>query len=169
MPKLYELVESYRSLEALEASDDLPAEAIVDTLESLQGDLTVKATNVAKYIRNVEYTAEAVEEASKAMKRRAERMQKHADSLKRYLMVNMQAAGITKIEATEFVLTVKKNPPSVIIDDAAKIPAKFMVTPPPAPPPVAAPSKALIAAAFKAGETVEGARSEQGSRLEIKA
>lgn len=167
MSALYQLVEQYRSLETLDASDDLPAEVIRDTLEGLTGDLTVKATNVARYILNCESMADAVEGASKQMKLRAERIRKRADSIREYLKVNMQGAGITKIEATEFVLALKKNPPAVIIDNEAEIPADYKVTPPPAPPPPPRPDKAAIAKAIKAGTVVAGCHLEQAERLTI--
>lgn len=169
MTALYQLVEQYRSLEALDASDDLPAEVIRDTLEGLTGELTLKATNVAKYIMNVEAMAEAVERASTQMKGRANRMRNRADSIREYLRNNMQGAGITKIEAVEFVLSLKKNPPAVVIDDEAAIPADYIVTPEPLPPPLPRPDKKLIAKAIKEGFSVPGCHLEQAERLEIKA
>lgn len=169
MTALYQLVEQYRSLEALDASEDLPLEVIQDTLEGLTGELTVKATNVARYILNIEAMAEAVERASTQMKGRANRMRNRADSIRDYLRRNMQGAGITKIEAVEFVLSLKKNPPAVVIDDEAAIPADYKVTPEPLPPPPPRPDKKLIAKAIKDGFTVTGAHLEQAERLEIKA
>lgn len=169
MTALYQLVEQYRSLEALDASDDLPAEVIRDTLEGLTGELTLKATNVAKYIMNVEAMAEAIERASTQMKGRANRMRNRADSIRDYLRNNMQGAGITKIEAVEFVLSLKKNPPAVVIDDEAVIPADYIVTPEPLPPPLPRPDKKLIAKAIKEGFSVPGCHLEQAERLEIKA
>jgi hypothetical protein len=166
---LYQLVEQYRSLEALDASDDLPPEVIRDTLEGLTGELTVKATNVARYILNVEAMAEAVERASTQMKCRANRMRNRADSVREYLRNNMQGAGITKIEAIEFVLALKKNPPAVVIDDEAAIPDDYKVTPEPAPPPLPRPDKKLIAKAIKDGFAVPGCHLEQAERLDIRA
>lgn len=168
MAALYQLVEQYRSLEALEASEDLPIEVVQDTLEGLTGELTVKATNVAKFILNCEAMAEAVENAADAMKARALRIRRRSDSIREYLKVNMQGAGITKIEATEFVLSLKKNPPSVIVTDEASIPDSFKVIPVPPPPPAPRPDKALIKKAIQSGVSVAGAYLEQHERLEIK-
>lgn len=168
MSALYEIVTQYRALEALDASDDLPQEVINDTLEGLTGELTVKATNIAKFVLNLEAMAEAVTNASKAMKLRADRIQRKADSIRDYLRVNMQGAGITKIEATEFVLSLKKNPPSVIIDDESQIPDAFKVTPEPPPPPQPRPDKTLIKKAITSGMTIAGAHLEQAERLDIR-
>lgn len=167
MSSLYQIVAQYRSLETLDPSEDLPAEVIRDTLEALGGDLEVKATNVAKFVLNVEAMADAVEGASKQMKVRADRMRKRADSVREYLKVNMQAAGITQIEAIEFAIKLQKNPPAVVVDDEASIPDAFKVTPPPPPPPSARPDKSAIAKAIKAGVTVAGCHLEQAERLVI--
>ena len=168
MAALYQLVEQYRSLEALDASEDLPAEVIQDTLEGLSGELTVKATNVAKFILNTEAMAEAIEQAADAMKERANRIRRRSESIRNYLKINMQASGITKIEATEFVLSLKKNPPSVIVTDEASIPDAFKVTPVPPPPPTPRPDKAAIKKAIQAGVEIPGAHLEQHERLDIK-
>jgi len=183
LTSLFQITEQYRSLLTLDPSEDLPVEVIKDTLEGLTGELTVKATNVAKFILNLEAMAEAVAGAAKQMKARAERIQNRADSIREYLRTNMQGAGITKIEAPEFVLSLRKNPAAVIVDDEATIPAEFKTTPEPPPPPVARPDKKKIAdalkahaktlAALKEGEAVPawpvpGARLEQAERLEVK-
>lgn len=169
MTSLYAITQQYRELERLDPSEDLPAEVIRDTLEALGGDLEVKATNVARFVLNVEAMAQAVEDASKAMKERAARMRRRADSIREYLLVNMQAAGIKKIEAVEFTLALKKNPPAVVIDDAEQLPPEFMVLPPPPPPPEPRPDKKAIGDAIKGGAQVPGAHIEQHERLEIKA
>lgn len=166
--KLYELVQQHRSLEALESSDDLAPEVIRDTLEGLEGELRDKAISVGHFVRNLESTADAIDEAAEAMRMRGTRLRKRAQSLQDYLLFNLIAAGITKIDSPYFTLTVKKNPPSVVIDSENLIPAQYMRTPEPPPPPKAAPDKTAIAAAIKAGNEVPGAHSTQGERLEIK-
>lgn len=167
MTALYQLVEQYRSLEALDASEDLPLEVIQDTLEGLTGELTVKATNVARYILNCESMAEAIDLAATQMKGRANRMRNRAVSIREYLRNNMQGAGITKIEAVEFVLSLKKNPPAVIVDDESKVPADYKVTPEPPPPPQPRVDKKLVAKAIKDGFVVPGCHLEQAERLAI--
>lgn len=165
--KLYELTAQYRALETLEVSEDLPPDVIRDTLEGLTGELQDKATNVAMFIRNLESTAEAIDEAAETMRKRGARLRERAQSLQQYLLLNMQACGITKIESPFFTLAVKKNPPTVIVTDEEAIPAEYMVTPDPPPPPPKRPDKKAIAVALKAGQEVPGAYSERFERLEI--
>ena len=55
-------------------------------------------------------------------------------------------------------MSVRKNPPSVVIEDEILIPAELMVTP---DPPPKRPNKVAIGAKLKAGEDVPGARLMQ--------
>lgn len=164
---LYVLTEQFRELERL-ADDELPAEVVADTLEGLKGEIEIKSTNVAKFAANLGMLAEAIEGAAKLMKERAARINRKVDALHNYILVNMQACGISKIESPEFTLSVQKNPPAVIIDNEEAISEAFMVTPPPPPPPVPRPDKKAIADAIKAGTIVEGAHLEQGFRLKVR-
>jgi hypothetical protein len=165
--KLYELSAQYRALEALESSTDLPAEVIKDTLEGLEGQLQDKATNVGLFIRNLESTADAIDEAAETMRLRGTRLRKRAQSLNEYLLFHLQAAGISKVESPYFNLKVKTNPPTVVVDSESLIPAEYMTQPEPLPPPPPRPDKKAIAAAFKAGEEVPGCHVEQRQRLDI--
>ena len=83
-----------------------------------------------------------------------------------YLKLNMEQAGIDKIECPLFQITIRKNPPSVDVFDDKQIPAEYWVTPEPKPP-VAAISKTLLSNAIKAGAEVPGARLVQGTKLVI--
>ena len=71
---LYQLTGQFRELEALADSDDLPPEVIRDTLEGLTGELEVKAISVAAFTRNLEASADMIDEAAKAMQTRARRL-----------------------------------------------------------------------------------------------
>ena len=162
---LYQLADLYvQDLQRL-ADLDLDEQTVADTLESLSGDLEVKATNVAAFARNLEATAEAINGAEAQMAARRKAIEKRAERLKAYLKMNMERTGILKIESPQFCISVKKNPPAVHVEAPELVPAEFLKTPPP-PPPVA--DKKAIADALKAGQDVPGCRLEQGTRIEIK-
>ncbi len=163
--KLYQLAHQFRELESLADTEEVPAEVIADTLEALQGEIEVKATNVAMFIRNIESGAEAIEEAAKAMQARATRLRKRADGVRAYLLFNMQATGTTKLECPEFKIAVRNNPESVRIADGAEIPSEYMSIP---EPPAPRPDKAKIKAALKSGAHIDGCYLEAGQRLEIR-
>jgi hypothetical protein len=162
---LYVLTGDYLALSNKLLESDLDDQTIRDTLEGASGELEEKATNVACFIRNLEASADSIKQAEKEMSERRKAIEKKAESIRTYLKENMQRCGITKIESPFFALTLKKNPPSVVIDDAGQIGTNYYVYPE-APPPY--PDKKLIAQAIKDGFEVAGAHLEQGERLEIK-
>lgn len=165
MTALYVLAQEYRAAAEQLADLDLDPQTVSDTLESMGGDLEVKAKNTALVIRNIEATADAIKAAEQEMSKRRKAMENRAAALTQYLLDSMQFAGIQKIESPHLCLTIKKNPAAVVIDGVDLIPSEFMKTPEPPPP---APDKKAIAEAIKGGKEVPGAHLVQGVRLEIK-
>ena len=163
--KLYQITEQYKQIEALEDSDDLPPELIRDTLESLEGDFKDKSIAIGKFIRNLSAGAAAKESEAEQIYQAAVRLRKREESVKAWLLYNMQVTGINKIESPWFTLSIRKNPEAVKIADGALLPAEFMVVPEPPPP---RPDKAAIKAALKLGVVIDGAWLEQGEHLSIK-
>lgn len=162
---LYQLTDNYR--EALDALTDpeaeLPIEAVNDTLEALEGELEVKAVNVAKFMRNMETTAKAIKEAEAEMAKRRKTLESRVNWLKGYLKGSMEACDISKIECPYFKLSIQKNPPAVNILDEAAIPAEFKEK-------VISWKihKTAIKDALKAGDSVPGAELVSGTRLAIR-
>ena len=162
---LYVLSSEYRAAAEQLADLDLPEEVVRDTLESISGDLEAKSVNVASFVRNLEASAEQIKEAEAAMEARRKAIEKRAANVRQYLLDNMIAAGISKIECPHFRLAVRENPPAVVINEPGLIPAAYMTDP---PPPPSAPDKKLIAQAIKDGFDVPGAHLARGKRLDIR-
>jgi len=165
LPALYTLASEYRDAAERMADLDLDEQTIADTLQGMAGELETKATNVAAFARNLEATAAAIKDAEAEMAKRRKAIERRSESLRAYLLNNMLRVGISKIESPMFRLVVRDNPPSVVIDDAALLPAQYLTSPEPPPP---APDKKAIGDALKAGEVVPGASLARGKRLEIK-
>lgn len=165
MAALYELAHDYRTAADKLADLDLDPQTIEDTLESLSGDLEVKATNTAFLIRNLEATAAAIKDAEAAMAARRKALENRAARIKDYVLANMMVAGIQKIECPHFRLAVRDNPAAVEVYEPGLIPAEFMRQPEPPPPAV---DKTAIKEALKAGQEVPGCKLTVGKRLEIK-
>jgi hypothetical protein len=162
---LYVLASEYRSAADQLADLDLPEEVVRDTLESISGDLEAKSVNVASFVRNLEASAEQIKEAEAAMAARRKAIEKRAANVRQYLLDNMLAAGISKIECPYFKLAVRDNPPSVVINEPSLIPDAYLTDP---PPPPRAPDKTLIKKAIQDGFDVPGAHLARGKRIEIK-
>lgn len=164
-PALYVLAQEYRAAADTLADLDLDAQTIADTLDGLAGDLRAKATHVAMIVRQLDVSAAAMSEAASQIDARRRAVEARAASLRAYLLVAMQHAGISRVECPQLALSVRANPPAVEVFDDAQVPAQYMRTPEPMPP---APDKSAIKRALAAGADVPGCRLTHGARLEIR-
>lgn len=162
---LYEMAAEFRQTAELLADMDLDPQTITDTLEAAAFPIEQKCAQVAAFIRNMEATAEQIKQAEKQMAERRKAMETRAEHIRGYLLHNMQACGMTKIEHPLFKIAIKQNPESVVIEDERQIPVDYMRLPEP-PPPV--PDKALMKQAMKDGYTIPGANLVRTQRVEIK-
>jgi len=164
---LYQLSSHYvQALDFLTDPDmDLPMEAVNDTLEGLGGELEDKAVNVAKFLRNLEATAEAIKAAEASMAKRRKALEEKVKWLKDYIKSNMEATGISKIECPYFKLSIARNPAALELFDTVALPAKYKrsetVT-------VEHIDKAAIKTALAQGQAIPGARLTNGTRLSIR-
>ena len=163
MTALYLLASEYRATAEKLADLDLDAQTVADTLESLSGELEVKAQNVGYMVRQFEADAKAMKEWAKTATERAKAAEARSESLRDYLARAMEATGIEKIEGPGIKLSFRKSS-AVVIDGADLIPAAYMRQPETPPP---APDKTAIAAAIKAGTEVPGAHIEHRKNLTI--
>ena len=165
LPALYQIADIY--LQDLDKLNDLDLDeqTVSDTLESIQGDMQEKCTNVAAFIRNTESLAEQIKQAEQAMAARRKALDNRADRIRQYLLDNMLRTGITNIESPWFKISLAKNPPAVIVDDEATLRfshpefVKVVTT--------ESLDKSGISAALKAGQIVEGARLASSDRVSI--
>jgi len=123
VPALYELTTEYKY--ALAELTDMDDEAVIDTLEGMKGELEVKAINVAMYCGNLNATITAMKDAEKRIADRRKAYENKVGRINNYIKVNMENAGIHKIETPEMKLAIQKNPPRVNINDETAVPEEF--------------------------------------------
>ena len=162
---LYTLSNDYnQAFEFLNDPDqNLTAAEINDSLASIELDVKDKAINVAKFLRNMEATAEAIKAAEGEMMKRRKALENRATALKEYLKNNMESTGIVKIECPFFKLSIAKNPAALDLFDTSAIPDEYKRT-----ETVTTIDKAAIKKAITAGKQIQGARVISGTRLVIK-
>lgn len=161
---LYELASEFRATADQLSDMDLPDEVIADTLEAVALPVEQKATSVAAFIRNLEAAADQIKQAEQAMSARRKAIENRAARVKDYLLENMQRCEITKIESPFFKISLRDNPPAVVIDDETKIPVDYMRE----IPATYQPDKASMKSAMLDGYEVPGAHLERKKRVEIK-
>jgi Siphovirus Gp157 len=162
--RLFELASQYRELETLVDSDEVPAEVILDTLEGIKGEFEDKAVAVAQMVLTLKAQSEAVAAVAKAQAERATRIEKRMESLKHYLLLQLQVVGRERIETDELVIRRQNNPPSVYVTNEYAVPKEYWVQPPAPPPRI---DKLAIKEAIEAGVEVDGCFIEKGEHVRI--
>ena len=126
MSNLFEIATAYRALAEKLHDTDLPDEVIEDTLEAESGDLVEKLTNIGFVIRNIDAEVAAMKDAEEKIAARRKSKENRIARLKAYALANMLATGKTKIESPYFVISLRNNPESVVIDAESQIPQDYM-------------------------------------------
>lgn len=129
MATLYELTGNYLYLNDLLHDDEADEQAVLDTLESIEGEIEDKADGYAKIIKQLEYDALALRGEETRMAERRRMLEKRAEKLKTTLMESMEITGKTKFKTPLFSFGIQNNPPSVVLDakDLTKIPEDYLI------------------------------------------
>ncbi len=161
---LYQLTDEYRQLLELAASEEADEESFGAALDAMQGEITTRAVSLAQVARNLEAFESQIESAIEAMSKRANRAKKRAESIRAYLKEQMERAGISKLDSPFFGLSIRKNPPKLMIAEDALVPRDYLRV----IPERLEPNKPEITKALKSGIEIDGCRLEATTRLEIK-
>lgn len=166
MPALYEItgamlpvIQQYQQAESQEELD-----ALAKSLQDLELSFQEKALAIGHFCINEQSDIDAIENEIKRLKAMSTRKENHIEWMKNYLKNHMEATGQLRIDSATVGVAIRKNPPSIIIEDVTKIPEKYMRI----IPEKKEPDKVLIKQAFKDGIGIDGCKMEQGTRLEIK-
>ena len=155
MTQLYNLTGQIKELNEM-ADDPEMAEAVKDTLESLDMELTEKATNIMSLVSNRNSDIKAITDEIARLTQRKKQIENFQNGLKDYLRVNMEALDMKKITCPLFTISLAKGKDIAVITNSDELPDEFvkieMTT---------KPVKADILKALKAGEEVKGAHIEK--------
>ena len=164
--KLYELVSDFNEFMARVEEGDVPEEAIVDTLESIELAIEAKADNLACFLKNLdaEITAIKTEENRLAERRRSK--EKTYARVKEYLAENLQRAGIDKMETIRAKITFRKSEAVEVdksfVEWAEKGRDDLLTYSAPKP------NKSAIKELLESGEEIPGARIVISQNLQLK-
>ena len=165
--KLYEIEERYEDFLSLIEEEEIPDEAVKDTLEAIEGEFTEKIDNIACLVKNLDAQTLAIEGEIKRLTQRKKTKENNIKRLKRYVYDNMNWLGKKKIETPRSVVSVRKNPMKVFLEEGfinwAKENADDLLkyTEPTV-------NKSAIKEAINDGREVKFAQLKQDERLEIK-
>lgn len=165
--KLYELTNDYLALMQAIDNDEIPEEAIADTLEAITASIEDKADSIACLLKNLDADIVAIkaEEARLAERRKAK--EKSHERIKQYLSETLQSAGIDKVETARNRITFRKSESVEIADEVfiswARLHRDDLLT-------YAEPkaNKTEIKKALKSGAEVVGAELRINNNIQIK-
>ena len=157
---IYKVGSAFESVVNMHANGDLTDEQLKEALVALEESKVEKCGNAICYLNMLKHGIEdmkAEEKRIATMRKSLEGRAKNLESAFAYVLKNM---GDKEVITKYGVMKVRKNPPSVVIDDLSKVPTKFQhqkieVTL----------DKVAIKNAIKAGEEVAGCHIEQSEKL----
>lgn len=158
MTNLYEISNSILSIEY---DDDISEQAYFDTLESLEGDFEVKSVGIIAYLKNLGADSNAIKKETDRLIKKRKSVEKKIESIKRYLLQNLEKIGIKEVGNAVHSAKIRNNPASVKITDELIIDDKYFVIKKEL-------SKKILKADLKNGEIIDGAELIKIKSLIIK-
>ena len=161
MASLYEIAGLYRQVLDMEPESDDEFGAMMTALDEIQGELTEKADNIVRYIRNLSAEAEALKAEEAALYKKRKAAENKAERLKAYLAAQMTLCGLKELKAGLFKLRFQPTAPAISIVDESAVPEKFHRV-------KIEIDKLSIRDALKNGEEVPGIELQRGEALVIR-
>ncbi len=109
MSNIYELTSNYDHLLNMLYDEDVDEQAILDTLESIEGDIEDKADGYAKIIKELEMQSNARKIEAKRLMESARVLDNRIKMLKSNLFNCMKFTGKTKFTTNLFSFNIVKN------------------------------------------------------------
>jgi hypothetical protein len=98
----------------------------------------------------------------KRLAARRQARERRAESLRDYLRMSLDAAGVAKIKTTTHTISVGDGPQRVVVEDEGSVPAEYLRTK------IEVDKRAILDVLKAHGECVPGTRVERGRVLRIK-
>ena len=159
---IYELTGNYEHLLNMLYDKDVDEQAILDTLESIEGDIEDKADGYAKIIKELEAQSKARKEEAKRLTESAQTIDNRIKMLKSNLFNCMKITGKTKFTTNLFSFNIVKNGGKLPLTIDGEVPKEYTKT-------VIENDTSKIRQALENGENLPFAHLEpRGERLSIR-
>lgn len=112
MRPLHEMTADYRMLQDQLDSAETPEEmrqTLMDTMESIGGEIEDKAENMAAMVSDNKAMIMACKAEIQRLTDKVKRLDNQTDSIMSYMMMEMRFAGIRKIKAGTWQISIAKN------------------------------------------------------------
>ena len=159
---LYDLTADYLTLQEM-MEDDISDDALLDSMESIEGLYEDKIDGYAAVIRTLEAEATAYKDEADRMANKAKVIRNNITRMKKAMYESMLQTGIRKVKGKRFTVSVQKNggkAPFVLTwDNPDTLPDNLVER---------KPNIEAIRAVTEKGDTTYGYIAEQGESLRIK-
>lgn len=161
--RLYDLKENWKKISDMLYEEEIDEQCILDTLESIEGEIEDKADNYAVIIKELLGDAEICKLEKMRLEERQKSYENRAKLLKTKLEEVMRETGKTKFKTAKFSYGIQKNgglAPLWVDEDYSKIPQEYLKF---------EPDNAKIRQALDKGENINFAHyEERGESLRIR-
>lgn len=161
---LYELSAEYMDLAVRMGDvdkDEIPK--VLEELNAIDDSFNNKAVNVVKMIKSYEADAAAVKEEKKRLNDRQQTLENKAKRLKEYLYDNMKLLNKNRINSELFNISIRKNPPKLVVSSDQFIPEQYWI-----PQPSKLDKQALLSDLKANVLEVDGVEVEQNESVSIR-
>lgn len=155
---LYDITEGINKVEEFIEDE----QALTEYLDSLEMQLETKVSNIVRYSRTLELTADAVSNEIDRLSSLKKYYERKSQNLKNYLSYSLQKIGKDSLETEAAKLSFRKSE-TLEVEDVALIPDEYIVI-----KTTKSADKTAIKSAIKGGIEVPGAHIEQHKNLQIK-
>ena len=165
MANLYEITQDYLQILSMMEDPELDPQTLADTMEAVEGELEIKAENYAKVMKNLEADVTGIKAEIERLSERKKTIENNIKNMKSALQMAMETTGKTKFKTELFSFGIRKNAPSVIMDEPyiENVPERFLKYSEPTI------NRSAIKEAIQNGENLEGlAHLEQSESIFIK-
>ncbi|SDQ53776.1 siphovirus Gp157 family protein [Carnobacterium viridans] len=156
---LYKLTQNYQNV--LEIAEQLDAETLKDTLDSIDEAINDKVENTAYVIKQLGANVDAYASEIKRMQAAKSAMENNAKNLKLYIQESMEKVGLDKVQGKLIKVAIQKNQPSVVVTDEKKLSKYFIEQPPQL-------NKTILKEDLNNGVKVDGAELQSTRSIRIR-
>lgn len=164
--KLYELANDYVALLQAIENDEIPEDAISDTLEAIKGEIEIKADNIACLLKNTEAEIKAFKEEENRLAERRKAKERIYERCKIYLSDMLQRTNVLNVETVRNRISFRKSEAVEVDENFIKWAIENRDDLLSFKEPTA--NKTEIKKALKGGQAIEGAQLVINQNIQIK-
>lgn len=156
---LYKLTQNYQNV--LEIAEQLDAETLKDTLDSIDEAINDKVENTAYVVKQLDANVAAIDTEIKRLQAMKSAQTNNAKNLKLYIQESMEKVGLDNVKGKLIKVAIQNNPASVVVTDEKKLSKYFIEQPTQL-------NKTILKQDLKNGIEVEGAELQSTRSIRIK-